>query len=113
MKGVAHYCYAELPPMRCFDSDGRTLGGRGPARMTPESAYCSFQYARPVAETPLVPTEHEGNSRNTARYERLVFETVDWGQLYNPPRVMEVVPPAVARSRAADGPTIEDSRQEE
>ena len=37
MQGVAYYCYAQMPPMHLFDSDGGILGGRDLALMTPES----------------------------------------------------------------------------
>ena len=81
--------------------------------MTPESAYrVLFVRIRPVAETPLVPTEHEGHFRIAAHDYPFVLDTFDWDELYNHSRVLDVVPPAVAPSRAADGPAIEDSHLE-
>ena len=62
-----------------------------------------------MAETLLVPTAHEGHFRITAHPELLAHETFDWDQLYNLSRVLEVVHPAVAPTRAADGPATEDS----
>jgi len=109
IQGVAYYCYAQMPPAHLFESDGRTLGGRGLALMTRDSIYLVCQDFRPVAETPLVPTEHEGHFRITAHGEWLATAYFDWDQLYNPQKVLEVVHPAVAPSRVADGPAIEDS----
>ena len=111
MKGIAHYCYAELPPIHMYDAKGMMVGRMHLGLQTPANLYHALPNLKPAAENLLVPTQHEGRYRIAAHEELVKFETFNWDQLYHLPKVKEhgSAEAAVAHSRANAGRTAEVS----
>ena len=64
MKGIAQYCYAELPPLHMYDAKGMMVERTHPGIQTPENLYEAVPSLNPAADYLLVPTHHEGHYKN-------------------------------------------------
>ena len=111
MKGVAHYCYGELPPLHMCDGKGMIVGRMHPDLRTPGNLLHALPKLKPAAENLLVPTQHEGHYTIAAHGELVQFETCNWDPLYHIPKVKEhgSAEASVAHSRANAGRTREVS----
>ena len=104
-KGIAHYCYAELPPLHMYDAKGMMVERMHPGIQTPENLYEAVPSLKPAAENLLVPTQHEGHYKIVGNDELKGCVKLSWDHLDHLPKVKDhgSAKAAVAHSRANAG----------